>query len=358
MQGLGLDTESLLRDVQDKFGLAFTYAASGMLINTLDGDILVANAAFCHLVDYTEDQLRGMSAFHVLLHPDDQAKIGPWLDQARAGRDVFDVQSRCQTRSGEWLHVRLFARAIRNDEGDILYFFTQVVDITDLVTAHEEVQRANEFKSRFLATTTHDLRSPLTTIMGFTHVLRGREFSREDQERYLDMIINEAERIDHMTEELSLVSQLEADALKSSPERINLGVYIHNLYPESLTADHQLFTLQVEPNLYVYIDPHHLQRVLENYFGNAHKYGRGPYTLRAYRDKDTIHIQIRDHGAGVAAKSIPELFLPFRQADGHQHLGTGLGLAIVKGFAQQAGGDAYYQRDGDESVFAIRLPAA
>ena len=116
------------------------------------------------------------------------------------------------------------------------------------------------------------------------------------------------------------------------------------------------------PELVAVVDPAHLTRILDNYVGNAVKYGDPPICIEAELVGDFVELRVRDHGPGVPPELVPRLFTKFDRGDTpatRATHGTGLGLSIVKGLAEANHGDARYQRnEPNGGCFVVRLPAA
>jgi signal transduction histidine kinase len=116
------------------------------------------------------------------------------------------------------------------------------------------------------------------------------------------------------------------------------------------------------PELVAVVDPSHLTRILDNYKGNAFKYGHPPVHIEAERVGDFVELRVRNHGPGVPPEFVPRLFTKFDRADTpttRTTQGTGLGLSIVKRLAEAKHGDVRYQPNEPQGgCFVVRLPAA
>jgi signal transduction histidine kinase len=110
------------------------------------------------------------------------------------------------------------------------------------------------------------------------------------------------------------------------------------------------------------VDPAHLTRILDNYLGNAFKYGEPPVCIEVERVGDFVELRVRDHGPGVPPEFVSRLFTKFGRLDTpttRATQGTGLGLSIVKALAEANHGDVRYQQDEPKGgCFVVRLPAA
>jgi signal transduction histidine kinase len=234
--------------------------------------------------------------------------------------------------------------------------------VGELRQASDELEAANEAIKEFVAIASHDLRSPLTSVIGYSELLLGRwEMMREDQKReFLGVIHEQAKRLERLVEDLLTISRIEAGAMHAQPEEIPLALEIQRTVAE-LGEAAACVAVSAPSGLKVLADPDHVRRVLENYISNAIKYGRPPIRVFAQACDDSIEVRVTDEGDGVPDSLVPRLFGKFVRGDTEtsRKKGTGLGLSIVRGLAQVNGGDAWYEpNEPHGSRFALRVPRA
>jgi signal transduction histidine kinase len=231
----------------------------------------------------------------------------------------------------------------------------------ELARANNELQATNQAMRDFVAVASHDLRSPLTSILGFTSTLTQRwvEFSDERRLEFLEVIERRSQHLARMVEDLLTISKIEAGHLDVHRDVVRLRDAF-----ETAARDfaEQSDVIEIEPadDVRVAADPDHLQRILVNFIGNAFKYGTPPVNLCGSASGEWVEIRIRDHGEGVPVEFVPRLFGKFARAEATSSKpGTGLGLSIVRGLAQANGGDTWYEPMMPHgSCFALRLPTA
>lgn len=223
---------------------------------------------------------------------------------------------------------------------------------------NEELQALNQAMREFVAIASHDLRSPLTSILGLASTLRRRWTDVPDENRleFIGIIERQGHHLARMVEDLLTVSRIEAGALVTHAEVVAVR--------EALDAIVKDFGREM-PEIHVtcdeieaIVDPDHLKRIVANYVGNAVKYGSPPVELEAHLAGDWVEIRVCDHGAGVPDELVPQLFGKFsRGEEGRAKGGTGLGLSIVQGLARANGGDSWYEPNPPHgSCFGVRLP--
>ena len=156
------------------------------------------------------------------------------------------------------------------------------------------------------------------------------------------------------------MSIIEGGALTMNPVPIELAEAIDRYLREGgeRTAD---VSVSCSPDLVVRIDAQHLGRIIDNYVQNALKYGEPPVRVEAARLGDLVELRVSDHGPGVPADFVPQLFGKFARADTpstRAKKGTGLGLSIVHGLAEANGGEARYEPNSPNGAcFIVRLRA-
>jgi signal transduction histidine kinase len=224
----------------------------------------------------------------------------------------------------------------------------------------DELKAANETMRDFVAIASHDLRTPVTVIQGFCIALEQQWAGIGDEERaeYLTIMRRQSEHLTRLVDDLLMVTRIDAKALDTHKETVEVRKAIE-LALEGIEAE---IEVDAEPGLSVFADPHHINRILRNYVGNAISYGEPPVRIEAAPASGWIELRIRDQGEGIAGEFASRLFEKFARAgtkgtDGKQ--GTGLGLSIVRGLAEANGGEAWYEPNQPRgSCFGIRLPSA
>jgi signal transduction histidine kinase len=230
----------------------------------------------------------------------------------------------------------------------------------ELQRANEELQSLNQSLREFVAIASHDIRNPLTTILGMSSTLTRRWESVPDGTRahFLEAIERQAKFLARIVEDLLTVSRIDAGALDTHAEAFRLRTAVENAIA-GFERDAETIRILVDDTEIV-ADPDHLQRILYNYVGNALKYGAPPVEITTQTEDGFVEIRVRDHGSGVPDDLVPRLFGKFARGDAARSMGgTGLGLSIVQGLARANGGDTWYEPNTPcGSCFGVKLPAA
>jgi signal transduction histidine kinase len=234
------------------------------------------------------------------------------------------------------------------------------------------LERVNNLKSQFLATVTHELRTPLHSIISYgALILEGfveGELTAE-QEEHIQFIVRRAEDLSRLVDDMLDLSKIEADRLEVKVEPLalesSLTEVVNQLMPMASNKGLQL-TLEMEDSLPMALaDSHRIRQVVINMASNALKFTeRGGVTIRcALLDRyDMLRISVNDTGIGISPAALDYIFEAFRQADGsttRRFGGTGLGLTIARKLIELQGGEVSVESVvGQGSTFSFTLPVA
>ncbi len=227
----------------------------------------------------------------------------------------------------------------------------------------EALRRSDALKTALLRSVSHDLRSPLMTILTSASALARSDLSLEEADRseLLAGILSEAQRLDRLVSNLLELSRLQAGAATPEPQVWAAdSLVVHALSSLGPSADRVDVTLSDKP-LVVRVDALQIERVLANLIENAVKYSpdHAARVLVSSTGREAL-VRVVDHGPGLAADEIERVFEPFqRGASGDDERGAGLGLAIARGFAEANGGRVWAEsRAGQGATFVLALPIA
>ena len=232
--------------------------------------------------------------------------------------------------------------------------------------ARLEAQTANAAKDQFLATLSHELRSPLNVMLGWTQMLRSGETSGEATTRGWDILERSVRLQTKLIDDLLDVSRIIAGKLRIDKRRVDLativGLAVDAALPAARSKDIQLSAV-IAPSLPVDADAQRLQQVVSNLLTNALKFTpeHGSIAVDVERIGPTARLTVHDSGIGMAAELVPRVFDRFQQGDSsttRAHGGLGLGLAIVRHLVEQHGGqiEAASGGHGCGSTFTVTLP--
>ena len=237
----------------------------------------------------------------------------------------------------------------------------------DRVDALERERDANRLKDEFLATLSHELRTPMNAVLGWARVLRSTSTDSATHERGLESIERNARAQARLIEDLLEVSRIVSGKLRLQVREIDLAAIVDtavDIVKPAALAKRLHLTAQIEarPAL-TQGDPDRLQQVIWNVLSNAVKFtpADGVVTVRLVR-QDGYVLTVQDSGPGIESKFLPHVFDAFRQADAsatREHGGLGLGLAIARQLVEAHGGTIRAHSEGKDrgATFEVFLPS-
>lgn len=345
-------------------------APDAMIIIDGEGRILFANRQLTTLFGYSREEVAGQAVETLLPERYRQRHVGhrqSFGDSLRTrpmgvGLDLF-----ARRKDGSEFPVEISLSPIK-DEGSMLVA-AAIRDVTERKRAEQEIKeartladRANQAKSRFLATASHDLRQPLQTLSLLNGALRRLVGDRDA----LEAVEQQELAIDAMSALLNAlldVSKLESGAIHPQIADFRVGSFFEELRVEFMSAAAAKgLEFHVESCAEcAHSDPALVGQVLRNLVSNAIKYTRqGRVSLCCTRNADTLRVDVSDTGIGIAADKLDHIYDEFYQiatAEGEGRDGYGLGLSIVRHIVRLLDLKiAVQSQPGKGSTFSITLP--
>jgi PAS domain S-box-containing protein len=239
------------------------------------------------------------------------------------------------------------------------------VDVTDLKTAEELARRATQARDNLLAIVSHDLRSPLHSIMLSARMLAREIANPEDAPRALRQIatiVHSAERMEHLISELLDLAQLEAGGLAIQRNSVDAATLIHDsieILRPAATEKRLHLDSESAPGIVALADRDRILQVMSNLIGNAIKFtpDGGWIRVRVMRSDGEAQFTVSDTGPGIAPEHLPQIWGRFWQSN--RDGGVGLGLTIAKALVEAHGGRIWAETHiGSGTTFHFTLPIA
>lgn len=230
-----------------------------------------------------------------------------------------------------------------------------------------EIERkiAEDSKKRIIRDISHDLKTPITSILGYSKAISEGVVTNEDEKNiYLDYIYNKTKRINYLVDELFIFSKLDSPGYKLELEKYDISEFLLELVAlYYIDIENQGFSLEVnipEESLYSMIDTKALERALGNIIINSIKYNEAGtiITVNLIKSDKYVDILIEDNGCGISEDVIENIFEEFVRADKARKTdgGSGLGLAITKKIINLHNGELkVYSKKNIGTKFYIRL---
>jgi signal transduction histidine kinase len=275
----------------------------------------------------------------------------PHLQEALAGE--VTVQ-----RDGA-LALAVTAARLAGPEGGVVWTLR---DIT-------ERARLEQAKSDFVATASHELRSPLTSIKGFIELLESTnsENLTERQHEFIRIVLQSTDRLVDLVNDLLDIARIESGQFEIHARAVDLRATIEEvaalMQPRLLEKRQRLDLRIAEPRIPALADPARVRQIVTNLMTNAHLYTgeEGSITVRLEGDRSATRITVADSGRGMSPEDLRRVFDRFYRGSGDERKspGTGLGLAIVKSLVDMHGGAVDVSSEvGRGTTFTITLPSA
>ncbi|MDD5065988.1 MAG: ATP-binding protein [bacterium] len=239
----------------------------------------------------------------------------------------------------------------------------------ELARLYQETQKANKAKSIFLANISHEFRTPLTAILGFSELLMDQKVGilNQTQKEFLSDIWNSGKHLLNLINDILDMSKIEAEKIELNMEKICLQDIINTAktFVLPMVKDKKLNLKDHIPDkkIYIRVDELRMKQILYNLYSNAFKFtpDNGVIITDVKLTEESVLIAIQDSGIGIKPEDQALLFEEFVQIQNpysKKYQGTGLGLTLVKKFLQMMNGNisAYSQGEGKGTTFTITMP--
>lgn len=328
-----------------------------MLVARDDGRVAIANPAWTDATGHHADGSVSLFDEDVVHGGDAKRLRAVWSESVRTG-SPFETECRIRQRGGaghRWYHLR--GAPLPSEPGRPHF----VVTANDV---HEH-KVASRMRDEFLATVTHELRAPLTAILGWCNMLRAGLLDGEKASRALETIARNAEMQARLVGDLLDASRIAAGKLRVQVETFSLRHVVTDaldMVRPTAQAKSISLCLHASPDDEVPMrgDPARMQQVVGNLLSNAVKFTPAGGSVRVHlaREGETARVTVADDGPGLTPELLPHVFERFRQGDGtraRRQDGLGLGLAIVKHLVELHGGTVGAESDGPGKGAAFTL---
>jgi PAS domain S-box-containing protein len=328
------------------------------------------------LFGYTpEERQANPTLWRELLHPEDRDRA---VEAAARSYEEggFSEDYRMVARDGRVVWVHDETVLIRDEEGTPLFWQGVLYDITEQKRAEQELaqalelerraverlREADDMKNTFLTAVSHDLRTPLSAILGSAITLENAEemgISEDDRRQLTRSLSRKAKRLTAMVNDLLDIDRLTRGLVQPRREHMDVGALLGRTVAESDVLEERTVHVQAEP-LDAWIDESMVVRIVENLLVNATKHTPPTATIwvGARRVENGVVVLVEDDGPGVPPEERERLFEPFERGEASAPSpGLGVGLSLVARFAEAHGGRAWVEdRVGGGASFRVLLP--
>ncbi|MDJ1155473.1 ATP-binding protein [Macrococcus caseolyticus] len=322
-----------------------------LLVNNY-GEVVIANETFLNFFN-RGNKIKKAHYDTVIEHKDLKRMIKEAIATEKPINETIEHNVNVHKKYFDAAVVPVLSKKRKRIEGIVIVLH----DITQL-------KILEQMRKDFVANVSHELKTPITSIKGFTEtLLDGAKEDKDTLEMFLDIILKESNRIQVLVSELLELSKIE-QANHFNMVKVNLPQKVFNsvevVYPLAEKKNIK-FNLELEKNLFVLAEPSKLKQVMINLLSNAINYSPedAEVTVKAYLKADECIVEIIDQGIGIAPEETTRIFERFYRVDkarSRDSGGTGLGLAIVKHIIEVFNGEIDVESElGKGSTFRIKL---
>ncbi|MGE5431731.1 MAG: ATP-binding protein [Syntrophomonadaceae bacterium] len=360
------------RDDLRKFLRAVNQSSSLIIITDKYGVIEYVNPKFTAVTGYEPDEVKGRTPAILKSGETPEGDYKKLWDTIKSGRE-WHGEFHNRMKNGEFFWDISSISPVVNEAGEITHFICVKEDITQMKASEEELRLAKEvaekserLKTEFLAQISHEIRTPVNTMMSFISLIRDEMEGKlpEELKSGFKMIDNGARRLIRTIDLLLDMSQVQSGNLKINPEEIDLGKevlenLIFDFHSVAKLKGLKLDYTNLCSDSVLSADLYTVNQIFVNLIDNAIKFTlEGSVEVKVYRDDvNRLCVNIIDTGIGISEEYLPNLFTPFSQEKTgytRQFDGNGLGLALVEKYAELNNAEIRVQsRKNEGSVFTV-----
>ena len=337
---------------------AITSSINAIAIADLEGNVTYVNKSFLKLWGYDDKEVLGKAAVKFWQSEEEASKVvealrdrGSWMGELVARR-----------KDGSLFDVLLSASMVTDEAGKPICLMSSFIDITERKRIEEEIKKKSQELEDFVYTVSHDLKSPLISIKGFSELLKSSSQERLGKKglHQLERIVDNIDEMNRLIGDLLKLSR--AGKAVVSPRKFD----ILNLAKEIVEELNLRFKIKHPKVRYhnlpvIYADELHFRQILQNLLSNAYKFRDESKRLEievGCTEKHNIyHLYVKDNGIGIEKQYLDDVFHIFRRLEDKKVEGTGAGLSIVKKIVEANGGKIWAKSaKGEGSTFYFTFP--
>ncbi|MCL3780093.1 PAS domain S-box protein [Prolixibacteraceae bacterium JC049] len=352
----------------------FQLGLLGMAITSLDKGWIEVNDTICDFLGYSRDELMSKTWAELTHHDDIDLDVSLFESVLKGEREGYKIDKRFICKNGEIIYSELSVNCVRDDAGKVKYFLALINDITERKKAEwalkEAILRAEEsdrLKTEFLNNMSHEVRTPMNGIIGFSSLLDDPGVSEAKRKYYTQIIQNSSHKLLQVIDDILEISTLETKQLRLNESSFCLNDLLMELFSIfDLDSKKRNIPIYLKKQLkdkdsYIVSDKEKIYKVLHNLLTNALKFTNQGYVELGYVvSKENLKLYVKDTGIGISEESKDRIFKRFSQESSEmsqKYGGLGLGLSISKENAELLGGDVtFISEKGTGSTFYLTIP--
>ncbi len=384
---LSINFERYLSAVKKALNDVVQISSDAVIEVDQSGSIIRINKSAEKLLRYRSDELDGMQISSLYADTDSQNRFSSSISIAKKNDVVTDIYVNILPKGiGERMPFQQSIMAIKNMNNTIDGYFIVGKELStkmekerlneafDKATKQmKEIKSESDLKTQFIYNVSHDFKTPITNIKGFSTLLYKEEFGvlTDEQKSYVKIIMDELDRLMLLIEQILDVAKLSSGRIKLDMQQVDMGELMENASIKALaeSAANKGITLKhnVDYNVpQIPADPNRLIQAFVNLIGNAIKFTEagGTISVSVFKKGKNIRVEVTDTGMGIDKEEKAKLFkkfyqLPRKGLTTHEGAGTGLGLSITKEIVNLHGGQIGVKSEvGKGSTFWFTIPTS
>lgn len=340
--------QDIIKESEKKYRGIFENLEFGVVEVDTSGLIIHPSSNFCKMIEFPEQQLIGQCIDNFIVSDYKKTNLSKLLDLPHGQKHSYEMQLIKSNKERNWVLVNIspILNQLKHSQGSVLFFY----DITERKVLEEALKsvsiyakKAEESEKFFLASMTHELRTPINAILGMSDLLRMTKIDNEQKE-YIEILETSTKYLQKLVSDILDISKIESgkvEIMKTTFRLLDFLLEIVNTFEYSLTKKNIKFKIDFNftPNLEIVADKIILQQILSNLLSNAEKFTlEGNILLSVTLQEETkdsvkLNFKVSDTGIGIADEMREVIFEKFKQLPSlkfHKSQGSGLGLNIVK----------------------------
>lgn len=352
-----------------KLSRAVEQSPVSVVITDAEALIEYVNPKFTQITGYEEQEVMGKKTSILSSGITDPETYETLWKTVRSGKEWFgELYNKRKDGNGYWCSVSI--SPIYSESDEITHFVAIMEDITlrkknekEILLAKEEAEEASRLKSILLTNLSHEFRTPMNAILGYTDILK-KEIDDENYTELLDGISSTGERLLSTLTSILHLSSIEAGMTRIKIDLCNIYAIAESVFKHYRTVANNKglsFSLNsTNDMIFAHCDEMMVTEIIRNIVDNAIKYtSTGSVEINIGEEKDLQYVKVKDTGIGIPESDFEKIFLEFRQGSeglSRMYEGSGLGLAVSKKMADLMGTTIEVEsKQGEYSIFTIRF---
>ncbi len=368
--------QSELEKAKNEAQKYLSIAQTMIVVLDRNNNVTLINQKGCEILEYQEKEIVGKNWIESFLTPEFKETAAVYFKKLSKGEIEFpsEMENEIITRSGKKRLIKWYNTILWDDNDQFEGLLSAGVDITDerkmlskIQKSESELKELNAAKDKFFSIISHDLRSPFTSLLGYTQLASEEfdELEKKDIKFYVDAIRRISVRIFELIKELLEWSYVQTGRIQIELQTLlvkNCVISAIELHTDSLKNKSIKIENIVDEKVTVFADESAFHTVLRNLLGNAIKFtpAGGKITIASKKKGEYVIISVKDTGVGIDPDDLNKLFkigenFTRNGTDGEQ--GTGLGLILCKELISKMNGEIWAEsRINTGSTFYVKLP--